>query len=157
MKKTLIILLIVIAIPLYSYNVYILLQGTLSGNAEKQVSDKKATYDIHELIASTAPVHFEKKGRSPFFPYPVSDKPPISEKKMTSAKPLALKEQPKAPAITINGIMWNPQNPVAMISMPDGSSTLAKAGQIIAGITIKKIEKTGIVVEFGKKEYKINR
>jgi hypothetical protein len=101
-------------------------------------------------------VHFEKKGRSPFLPYPVSDIPrqvDVLKVKKTNTP----KEPVKAPSVTVNGIMWNPQNPVAMLGMPDGTSAVAKVGQVIAGITIKKIEKTFVIIIFEKKEYRIER
>jgi len=76
MRKILIILLILIAIPLYTYNVYVLLKGSLKGNAEKSLqmlSDERNDISIHTILAAIDSVHFKKQGRSPFVPYPVSD------------------------------------------------------------------------------------
>jgi Na+-translocating ferredoxin:NAD+ oxidoreductase RnfC subunit len=72
-------------------------------------------------------------------------------------KTIILKEPVKVPSVTVNGIMWNPQNPLAMLGMPDGTSAVAKVGQVIGEITIKKIEKTFVVILFEKKEYRIER
>jgi len=158
MRKIIIIVLIVVAVPLYTYNMYMLLRGSLSKYFDKKGSVTFATdtsNDLQSLIFIATPAHFEKKGRSPFLPYPVSDKPVTTIQKQKN--PILPKETPKAPSISINGIMWNPQNPIAMVTMPDGSSATVKVGQVINELTIKKIEKTFIVVISGKKEFQINR
>jgi hypothetical protein len=158
MRKVIIIILVVVAIPIYTYNMYILLRGTFSAGVDKKNTvtyNTDTAVDIHAMIAVSKTVHFEKKGRSPFIPYPVSDQP--VKRIQVQKSQIVPKEPLKAPSIIINGIMWNPQNPIAMLSMPDGSSVMAKTGQVIANVTIKKIEKTFIVAVFDKKEYRINR
>ena len=70
---------------------------------------------------------------------------------------VAVKESPKPPSIRITGIMWNPTSPVAMVSMPDGASTVAKAGMTIGEVTFKKIEKNRIQVAYNGKDFWIDR
>jgi hypothetical protein len=54
--------------------------------------------------------------------------------------------------------MWNPNNPVAMIKLPGGSSKLAKAGQEIGtDITVKSINKKSIIVLFEGKEFTVHK
>jgi hypothetical protein len=50
--------------------------------------------------------------------------------------------------------MWNASNPVAIINLPDGSSTVAKKGQVLAGgITVTAIEKNQVEVEYNGKSF----
>ncbi|NLD93270.1 MAG: hypothetical protein GX639_11455 [Fibrobacter sp.] len=158
MRKTIIILLVLIAIPLYSYNVYVLIKGSLKGTQETstmQINGKKATVSIENLRNIVEPVIFVKKGRSPFVEFTVTEKTTVETRQVQIKKPVkAVAEMPK---ITINGIMWNPQNPLAMLGLPDGSSTVVKAGQKIGEFTVKKIEKTRVVVMVGKREVVLTR
>jgi hypothetical protein len=158
MRKTVIILLILIAIPLYTYNVYVLIMGSLKGTQDVstvQLIGKKTTISINNLKNIVEPVKFVKQGRSPFAEFTVTEKPKVEKIQSQTKQPVkAIAELPK---ITINGIMWNPQNPLAMLGLPDGSSTVVKAGQTVGEITVKKIEKTRVVVMVGKREVVLTR
>ncbi len=158
MRKTVIILLILIAIPLYTYNVYVLIMGSLKGTQETstvQISGKKTTVSIDNLRNIVKPVTFVKQGRSPFVEFTVTEKPKVEKIQLQIKQPVkAIAEMPK---IAINGIMWNPQNPLAMLGLPDGSSTVVKAGQTVGEFTVKKIEKTRVVVVIGKREVVLTR
>lgn len=158
MKKTVIILLILIAIPLYTYNVYVLIRGSLKGTQDRttaQITGKKTTISISELRAMIDSVKFVKQGRSPFSEFTVTEKPKVDKIQSQIKQPV--KVITELPKITINGIMWNPQNPLAMLGLPDGSSTVVKTGQSIGEITVKKIEKTRVVVMVGKREVVLTR
>lgn len=158
MRKTIIILLILIAIPLYTYNVYVLIMGSLKGTQDAstvQISSKKTKISINNLRSIIDPVEFVKQGRSPFAEFTVTEKPKVEKIQSQTKQPV--KTIAELPKITINGIMWNPQNPLAMLGLPDGSSTVVKAGQKIGEITVKKIEKTRVVVVVGKREIVLTR
>lgn len=156
----LIVILIAAAIPLYTYNVYILLKGAI-GRAGAKVttgnSRNEADVNLIKLTKIITPVHFEKKGRSPFVRY-LKDETVLTKSEVVHPKKqIVQKESEKAPTVKVNGIMWNPENPIAMLNMADGSSAIVKTGQKINNLTIKKIEKTFIVIMSAKREYRINR
>jgi hypothetical protein len=158
MKKVVIIILIVLAVPIYTYDIYILIKGQISSidNKSNPLLAQDSSFSIARMLKDAKPVHFEIKGRSPFTPYktvPVKQPVAVVKKIKMTQTPLPV----NAPKITINGIMWNPQNPVAMLIMPDGSSVMAKTGQVFGDITIKKIDKNKVVVMSGKKEFVIER
>ena len=120
-----------------------------------QISGKKTTISINNLKNIVEPVKFVKQGRNPFAEFTVTEKPKVEKIQSQIKQPV--KVIAELPKITINGIMWNAQNPLAMLGLPDGSSTVVKAGQTIGDITVKKIEKTRVVVMVGKREVVLTR
>lgn len=108
------------------------------------------------LLAAAALVTFECKGRDPFTLY--IDKPaPVSVKKQV---PIQKKEQKEVapPTITLTGILWNPDNPLATIKLADGTKCVVKTGQTVSGnITVRRIDKKSIVVVSMEKEFTFTR
>jgi type II secretory pathway component PulC len=151
MRKLLIILLVLAAIPLYVWDFYLLAAAHLKHNKR---SERVAVVlrDTKRSGLLPGEVHFVEKGRSPFVPNKEQPKPVGAKgKNKAPAKPAA---PVTPPPISINGIMWNASNPVAIINLPDGSSTVAKKGQILAGgIVVKTIEKNQVQVEFNGKSF----
>ncbi len=150
MKKVLIILLIIIAVPVYIWDVWLIVDGMYGRSPERSTvtaTGESVTADIS--FANLRIVHFNKKGKSPFIAYKVKPKPVVRKapvKRKIVKKP---KTEAKPPRITITGIMWNPANPIAMVTLPNGTSTVAKQGQTIAGsIEVKKIEKNRMQIVY---------
>lgn len=158
MRKILTILLIVIAIPLYAWDVYLLLAGFHGGGRGGDESVPAAAAVETPRMAALPVVRFVKKGRSPFLAEAPKPKPVV--KKAPAKKRVARKPQGevKPPRVTITGIMWNPSNPVAMLTLPDGSSTVAKAGQELSGgIAVKAVEKNAVVLRYEGREFRIKK
>ena len=155
MKKILVTVLLIIALPLYGYNFYLLLRTAFPAPAGARSAAVRQSVSFEQLLSAAAPVKFEERGRDPFT---LCKEPP---------KPVVVREVAKAepkpapanlPSITISGILWNPENPVAMIKIAGGKTVLAKTGQQPGGeITIKTINKKNIVVLFGGKEFTIEK
>lgn len=150
MKKVLTILLICIIVPVYIWDVWLIVGGLYGKSAKSSSTGKQVESIVDDIsFANLRIVHFEKKGKSPFIAYKVKPKPVVKKapvKKKVVKKP---KEQVKPPRITITGIMWNPSNPVAMVTLPNGTSTVAKVGQTIAdSIEVKKIEKSRMQIVY---------
>jgi ABC-type lipopolysaccharide export system ATPase subunit len=60
--------------------------------------------------------------------------------------------------MSINGIMWSDQNPIAVIAFQDGSSTLAKKGDVLQnGATVSVVEKNRVEVVFQGKKFWIEK
>lgn len=156
MRKTLFIILILIAIPLYSYDLYLLLGGYFSSpSTTRRNMPEKNTDPLN--VFPVRKVTFSVSGRSPFLPYAAESKPaPVVKKRKPRPRPKPTVEI-KPPAIDITGIMWNPSNPVAMINLPNGRSAVAKKGQVYGDITIEKIEQNRIGVLYKGKKFWINR
>lgn len=148
MRKKLIIILICIAIPVYIYNAWLITGGFFRGGPEIAEDGSKKPIKTELSLPSMRIVRFTEKGKSPFVPYKVKPKPVVS-KRTVKPKVRKPKTEAKPPKIKITGIMWNPSNPMAMVTLPDGTSTVAKAGQTLAGsIEVKKIEKNGIKIVY---------
>jgi len=151
MKKALLILLILSAVCLYSWDgflVFRILAGKSSPAAATPPVQVAALMPMHLMRVA----HFVEQGKSPFLPYKEMPKPRIAAS--VPAGPAATKAAEPLPAISLNGIMWSETNPVAIINLPDGSSTVAKPGQMLLGtILVKKINKGQVTVVFGKREY----
>jgi len=147
MKKTTVTILIIIAIPLYVYNILVLVGGLQKKSKENGKIHEEQSFSLDQLVLNATPVKFESNiGKNPFDLYkkkPVVQKKPTPVKKV---KPKIKKEPPKPPSITITGIIWNPKSPVAMLSLPDGSSVVAKDGQEFGNVKIKKIEQNRVAV-----------
>jgi hypothetical protein len=153
MKKTFIILLIVVALPLYIWDTNLFLSNYFGKRKQsQQIIDAKI-----DLLPHFAKATFVQKGRSPFVPYKELPKPAIKTqviaKKTSSAQAIV-----NPPPISINGIMWNPSNPVAIINFNDGSSIVAKKGQMLKGnILVKNIDKNQVEVEYTGKSFLIKK
>jgi hypothetical protein len=148
MRKVLIILLALAAIGIYSWDALLVVRPS----SEKRISiGKHADLSLDKLLAGSQPVHFVKKGRSPFLPFPVEEKTVLL--KPSSGPVVAPRAAIKPPDVKVSGIIWNPSAPLAMITLPDGSSAVAKAGQAFGEITVKKIEKTRMLISFHQADF----
>ncbi|MBD3314531.1 MAG: hypothetical protein GF344_01980 [Chitinivibrionales bacterium] len=160
MRKVVLIALIAVAIPLYAWDVYLLISGFMgSGGGHKGVLDP-VTHRETPRIAALPVARYVKKGRSPFLAHKPEPKPkPIVRKRAVKRKRIRKPPPPlKPPQIRITGILWNPATPMAMLRLPDGSSTAAKAGHELAGgITVKKVEKNAVVIRYAGKEFRIEK
>jgi hypothetical protein len=160
MRKVILITLIFIAIPLYAWNIFQLVQGYFSGSRQTDQKNMASVLSVDDYRLAALAVEFEGKGKSPFDAYkkaPAPVKRRASIRKKTIKKAPKPKEPEEPPPITITGIMWNPSMPVAMVRLPDGSSAVAKPGQQFGEITVKKIEQNRIQVSFQGKDFWINR
>jgi hypothetical protein len=147
MKKKTVLFLIALAIPLYIWDSHVLLSGYFG--SKKHDFRQAAAMPAAQAFAFSVPaIHFQSKGRSPFVAYKEKPKPAGapegSGKKNAAPKPAAPAVPP--PKITITGIMWHPTSPIAMVTLPDGSSTTVKAGQTVGSFKFKTIEKTRVLV-----------
>ena len=156
MKKTILILLILCAIPLYSYNVFLLVKGILPHSGKKS-TPAVIEQSFDQLLLHSQKVVFVKSGRSPFLAF--KEKPPVPKQisvKKTS-KHIIPTKAPQKPAIKITGIMWSASNPLAMVILPDGSSTIVKEKNVYGDILVKKIEKNRIQVILNKTSFWIDK
>jgi hypothetical protein len=146
MKKTIVIILILCAIPLYSYNIYLLIHSPKSNHNLTVTESDIESFDSWILKASA--VTFTVSDRDPFSPFK-KDNSPVVEK---IQQPEKIKESPKKavqqPSMKITGIMWSPTNPVAMVVLPNGSSSVVKQGGVYNDITVKKIEKSRLQIVY---------
>jgi type IV pilus biogenesis protein PilP len=157
MKKIFVILLILVAVPLYVWDTQLLLRGFLD---KKKYAARTANVPVAmgNTLQQGFSVHFIVKGKSPLLPYKEVPRP-VNKKAEAAKKTGPVPSAPVSPPpITINGIMWNESNPVAMISLSDGSSTVVKNGQTISGgIVIKAIEKDQVEVEYKGALFKLKK
>jgi hypothetical protein len=154
MRKVIIVILVGAALCVYTWDVMLVMRSPKSGSAE---SGKEAleTVSIDKFLASAGQVQFIDKKLDPFTPHHSTIRTAVP-KAATTGTPAA-RVDAAMPKVTINGIMWNETAPLAMLTLPDGSSTVAKPGQSFGDITVKKIEKARICIVVGKKEFWINQ
>lgn len=145
MRKTIVIILIACAIPLYSYNIYLLLRSP-SGESDKNVSISTAE-SLDSWIVKVNAVSFTAIDRDPFFPYrpKINTTPTV---KPVRVKPPTPKKVIQQPSLKITGIMWSPTNPVAMVVLPNGTGSAVKQGGVYSDITVKKIERNRIQIGY---------
>jgi hypothetical protein len=157
MKKTLIILLCVIAVPLYSYNALLLVRAWFPAYSNKEEYKSNNTPPaIEQLLVATAPLQFEIRGRDPFALKKIEKPIVTNEKKIISENLKPVKKDITAPAIKVAGIMWNPSNPVAMVKLNGGSTKMVKQGQQLeSGISVLVIGKNNIVVSVDGNKFTI--
>ncbi|MBD3390623.1 MAG: hypothetical protein GF418_01265 [Chitinivibrionales bacterium] len=144
MRKKLVTGLVILAIGIWLWNARLLLVAFLpeaddtgSGSTERGKAAGRAVPAI---------VVFEKQGKSPLAAYEKKAQPKPVRKKPAVRKPAVKKPDPAPPPdITITGIMWNDANPLAMVKLSDGTSTVVKKGQDLpGGITVVRIERTRV-------------
>jgi hypothetical protein len=153
MRRKILIGLIIVAVLVYGWDVFLLVKhpGTVSDiiNKDNSASD----FSAEKYIAGSKPVRFVKSDRSPFLPR-------RTEKVMATTKAVpafAPANAVKPPDVRINGIMWDPVSPVAMITLPDGSTAAIKAGQSAGEVIVDKIEKDKIQITFQNNSFWISR
>lgn len=158
MKKTLFLLLLGIALLLYTYNALLIAKVTFPWQKTAlQQTDKNSRLTFEQLLVAAVPAKFEVKGRDPFTYAPTKAAPP-PVKNVVKATPKVEKKEVAAPPIVITGIMWHPETPVAIIKVPGGSTKMVKAGQLIGEtITIKKIDKHSVTVVFEGTTFTIDK
>jgi hypothetical protein len=158
-RKILLVVLILIAVPVYVYDSYLVWRFVVDRRADHATGNEAEAVSV-EALSNYPSAKYEKKGRSPFLAY--AQKPKPKPKPTPRRKPVRRAAKPKktvtAPNITITGIMWNESNPMAMLTLPGGSSTAARAGQTLSGgITVVKIERNRIQVEYEGNRFWIER
>ena len=157
MRKIFLLVLILGAAGIYVYDALLLVQPQ-KADVETKVKEQATVLSLDKLLADAKPVEFVVKGRDPFAPRKIELKPVVmSSSPSASTQKVRTPTDQKLPSITISGIMWNPTSPIAMMTLPDGSSIVAKPGQVFGDITVKKIEKTRVQIVFQKKEYWISQ
>ncbi len=146
MKRTILILLILATIGVYSWDVYLLIGRGVGFISDRGPDSVQGVAVITAGLPVLREARFEVKGKSPLLAYKEAPRPP----KPPVVRPVVAKPKFKVhpPAVTVTGIMWNPQKPLAMISLPGGGSTVAAVGQEHNGIAIKKIEQSRIQIEY---------
>jgi len=150
MKNRAALLLALVAIPIYLWDSHELLYGIFGVKSHVSARTASASPANFGAALSIEGPHFENKGRSPFVAYTEKTKPaeiPAKAKK-PPPKPAAV-----PPKIAITGIMWNPSNPIAMVTLPDGSSAAVKLGQTVGNFKFKTIEKTRVLVAVDGNEF----
>lgn len=153
MRKILLIFLVLSAMGIYIYDILLLVHPQKAVTPAKEPA---VVVSLDKLLAEAKPVEFVVNGRDPFSPRKLDPKltNTTSLSKSDVAHPAV---DPKLPTISISGIMWNPASPIAMLNLPDGSSVVAKPGQIFGDITVGKIEKNRVQIVFNKKAYWISQ
>lgn len=154
MRKTIVIILIACAVPLYSYNLYLLLRSSSGESRESSAITSFGSFD--SWIVKVNAVSFSAADRDPFFPYkPKTNAAPVE--KPVQTKPPAPKKEVQQPSLKITGIMWSQENPVAMVVLPNGASCVVKRGGIYTDIAIKKIERNRIQIGYQGQSFWIVR
>lgn len=151
MRKYLIPILIITAAIIYSWDALLFVRPRSEGIIAKR--EKKAELSIDKLIAGSRPVRFVNKGRNPFFSRRIEEKPAAGRPVPVEVSVKMLNEEPKPPDIKVGGLIWNQDAPLAMITLPDGSSGVAKVGDNFGDITVKKIEKNRMLITCRKRDY----
>lgn len=154
-KRIIVLILIILAVPLYIYDVLLVIPQNTTSLQEPAVIPVH-TERSYRIIP---PVVFTQTGKSPFLPFKEEPKPII---KTVTPQPVTVTSKPKEtvspPRIVITGIMWNPTNPVVMLNLPDGSSAMAKSGQTLMGaVTITKIDQHSIDVLYKDVKFTIRK
>lgn len=158
-RKILLVVLILIAVPVYVYDSFLVWRLVADRTDDRPSGESAETISV-EALSNYPSSRYEKKGRSPFLAY--AQKPKPKPKPTPSRRPVRRVSKPEktviAPSVTITGIMWNESNPMAMLTLPGGSSTAARVGQALSGgINVVKIERNRIQVEYEGKRFWIER
>ena len=160
MRKTILILLILAAIPLYSWNAFTVIRFVMTGSKGGPATKPSMVSPLaaQDLILTARPVSFTEGEKSPFVPFKRKPEPvqPRQQPRKPQPKKVIAPEEPP-PKITITGIMWNPDNPIAMLTLPAGNSVVAKSGSEFGDITIKKVERNRVQFLWKGKTYWVDK
>jgi type IV pilus biogenesis protein PilP len=148
-NKKWVILLAVIAVIIWGYNLLQVSMQIRNNRGDNSPNGKEQKTLLLKPVAD-----YQGNFRDPFEPLiTIQDQLAASFSSRPSNKtpPLnisAPKETP--PKIMLNGIMWDPVKPVAVLLFPDGSTQVVSVGQNIDGITVQSINKTSVSLSKGK-------
>ena len=156
MKKYLLILAIVVGLCLYAWDNLEAWRDQLAHSRGVSNHVTMSSLSIEKLSSQSRAIRFEEKRRDPFTMVTpqvvpvfqsatVNVSPPVVKKDTATAVPL--------PAVSIVGMMWNPSSPIVNLRMPDGSTVLARSGQVVGEITVLKIEQKRVQLKFGTREF----
>lgn len=146
--------LIIIAVLVWGYNLLKISQSTAAdaGDMNSTATSKSARLGhISE---------FRKPSRDPFeplLPYAklqVQAQPQSRGGKMIAA-PKASAPVQELPEVRINGIMWDPVKPMAVLQFPGGATQMVSTGQIIDGIMVLAIGKQDVTLLKDRKKWVI--
>ena len=156
MRKKLFIILIIIAIPVYLWDIVLVSRFFIPAPGRQVVSSSHSS-STPLSVPDFRVVHYVKKGRSPF----VAHTPKPIRRVKTTPKPKHRpqpREKVKLPSITITGIMWNPDNPLVMLSLPGGSTTAAGRGKtVLDGVEIKTIERNRVLFVYKGEKFWVEK
>ena len=145
-------ILLVLAVPLYLWDTHTLLSGLFAHKKASAVQSQGITAAPYPMLLNSP--KFVEKGRSPFLPFKEIPQPIAKQKPVAKTKTSASIIPPK---VAITGILWNPTNPIAMMTFPDGSSGAVKAGQTVGNIYIRTIEKNKVLIVYENKDFWISQ
>ncbi|MDD5672696.1 MAG: hypothetical protein PHC61_00910 [Chitinivibrionales bacterium] len=155
-RRGLVIVLVCGAIGLYAWDALLIFRPSIIREKNIVISLQKNNHAYSSTFLVPGKVRFIEQGRSPFLAFAADALPVTVKKAMSKQKPAT--EALKPPPMSINGIMWSDKNPIAVIAFGDGSSTLAKKGDVLSnGATISVVEKSRVGIIFQGKPFWIEK
>ena len=158
MNKKILVILLVVAIPVYLWDAWIVFGHRM--NTQPEPAGASHSGVAEELTLKARIAVFTPRGKSPLSPVYVAAEPVKKVVVVPKSSPVVEVKPVEvlaAPTISISGIMWNPSNPVAMVTLPDGSSGIAKAGSVLGDITVVGVDKDQIRIVYKSKSFVIKR
>lgn len=157
-RTVLITILVLIALPLYGWNIYLLVEGVQddeSSQQSKEVPSLKGNIEEYVYIPRT----FVAQKKSPFQQFKTKPKKKIITPVDTVKTPVPQKKEIPLlpPRLTVTGIMWNKVNPIAMVTLPNGKQDIAKIGHTLGGIEILAIEQNRLQVRYKDNKFWISK
>lgn len=154
-KNILVAILILLALAVWSHNIYQIVIGVTQADQEMDSPTKYESASLHDTLGA-------KPEPRPAFVYYGAHRDPFahwlqSEKK---AKPfpavLAAKTAPiEPPQLRLSGIVRDAEGVLAIIEDPQGDTHFARAEDVVTGVKLVRIDSNRVVCEFGKRKFEL--
>ena len=129
----------------------------LIDSATEFEEEKTAEYSTEKIgtISVSEKFIYDKSGRDPFYAS-IFYRAPVKKttKSRTRKRQQKQKEEAKLPKISIDGLMWDDSNPVAVLKDgKSGDTKIVQKGDSVFGVRILRILPDSVRVKFEKKTY----
>jgi len=150
-RKGIVSFLAIVAFIVYGWNIwYFVRPHWASSNVASENDDQVALI----LYSIPEPFRFAPVARSPFEASLPVVRAPRPRPRVIAAPVVTV----TPPRITINGIMWNADRPLAMLGLPNGSTKMVKVGDELLGrIVVKAIERNRVQVLYKEQLFWIDK
>jgi hypothetical protein len=156
-KNVLIAILILLALAVWSHNIYQLVIGVTRADQEMDSPPGDENVALHNTLEA-------KPEPRPAFVYSGAHSDPfvhwLQLEKKTKPVPImpavkAAPIEPAPPRLRLSGIVRDADGVLAIIEDPQGDTHFARAEDVITGVKLVRIDSSRVVCEFGKRKFEL--
>ncbi len=154
-KNVLVAILILLALAVWSHNIYQIVIGVTRADQEMDSPKGDEKVALHDTFASQSEPR-------PAFVYSGAHRDPFvhwlqPEKKVKPVMPRVKPTQiePAPPRLRLSGIVRDTNGVLAIIEDPQGDTHFARADDVITGVKLVRIDSSSVICQFEKRQFQL--